>query len=51
MAQASVELMAKKLNSPSYKEGRIVIPGRLIIKESVSDISKGAEELGKAAML
>ena len=39
MADVSVELMAKKLNSPSYHEGRKVIPCKLVIKESALNIS------------
>lgn len=51
MAQVSVELMAKKLNDPSFSEGRKVIPGKLIIKESVSDISGGKKRVNEAKML
>lgn len=39
MADASVELMAKKLNYPNYHEGRKVIPCKLVIKESALNIS------------
>lgn len=51
MAQVSVELMAKKLNDPSFSEGRKVIPGKLIVKESVSDISGGKKRVNEAKML
>ena len=39
MAEVSVGIMAKKLADPSYTEGRRIISGRLIEKESVLDIS------------
>lgn len=38
MAEVSVEIMAKKLINPSYREGRRIIMGRLIEKESVFNI-------------
>jgi len=41
MAQISVEMISKKLSDPEYKEGRRVIGGKLIIKNSVFDINKG----------
>lgn len=40
MAQISVEMISKKLNDPEYKEGRRVIGGRLIIKNSVLDLNE-----------
>lgn len=39
MADTSVEVMMKKLADPSYMEGRTIISGKLIIKNSVLDIS------------
>lgn len=39
MAEISVELMAKKLADPTCREGRRIIIGKLIIKDSVLDIS------------
>jgi LacI family transcriptional regulator len=41
MAEVSVGIMAKKLSDPTYSEGRRIISGRLIEKESVLDISGG----------
>lgn len=38
MAAESVKIMAKKLSDPSHKEGRKIISGRLIVKNSVLDI-------------
>ncbi len=38
MAEVSVDIMAKKLLDPSYTEGRRIISGRLIVKNSVLDI-------------
>ncbi len=38
MASESVELMIKKLQNPDYTEGRRIISGKLIEKESVLDI-------------
>ena len=38
MAAESVDLMLKKLENPEYSEGRRIISGRLIEKESVLDI-------------
>ena len=38
MAEVSVGIMAKKLANPTYTEGRRIISGRLIEKESVLDI-------------
>ncbi len=38
MASESVDLMLKKLENPEYKEGRRIISGRLIEKNSVLDI-------------
>lgn len=42
MAGSAVEIMAKKLTSPGSKEGRTIISGRLIVKNSVLDISASA---------
>ncbi len=39
MAEVSVGIMAKKLADPTYTEGRRIISGRLIEKESVLDIN------------
>ncbi len=39
MAEVSVGIMAKKLADPGYFEGRRIISGRLIEKESVLDIN------------
>lgn len=39
MAEISVELMCKKLDDPTYTEGRRIITGRLIEKRSVLDIN------------
>lgn len=39
MAEVSVGIMAKKLADPTYREGRRIISGRLIEKESVLDIN------------
>ena len=39
MAEVSVGIMAKKLADPTYSEGRRIISGKLIEKESVLDIS------------
>lgn len=39
MASASVEIMERKLEDPTYREGRRIISGKLIIKNSVLDIS------------
>jgi LacI family transcriptional regulator len=41
MAEVSVELMVKKLANPSYSEGRRIISGKLIIKNSVLDLNGG----------
>ena len=41
MAEVSVELMVKKLANPSYSEGRRVISGKLIVKNSVLDLNGG----------
>ena len=40
MASEAVKIMAKKLSDPSYTAGRRIISGRLIIKNSVLDISE-----------
>lgn len=39
MAEVSVGIMAKKLSDPTYYEGRRIISGKLIEKESVLDIT------------
>lgn len=39
MASVSVEIMIKKLMDPTYTEGRRIISGRLLIKDSVFDIN------------
>ena len=39
MSSEAVKIMAKKLSDPSYTAGRRIISGRLIIKNSVLDIS------------
>ena len=39
MSSETVKIMAKKLSDPSYTAGRRIISGRLIIKNSVLDIS------------
>jgi LacI family transcriptional regulator len=39
MASASVEIIMKKLADSTYSEGRRIIGGRLIEKNSVLDIS------------
>ncbi|WP_297960460.1 LacI family DNA-binding transcriptional regulator [uncultured Ruminococcus sp.] len=39
MAEVSVGIMAKKLADPTYMEGRRIISGKLIEKESVLDIN------------
>ena len=41
MAEVSVELMVKRLANPSYSEGRRIISGKLIIKNSVLDLNGG----------
>lgn len=41
MAEASVELMVRKLADPTYTEGRKIISCRLVVKNSVLDISGG----------
>ena len=40
MASEAVKIMAKKLSDPTYSAGRRIISGRLIVKNSVLDISK-----------
>lgn len=40
MAEISVEIISKKLTDPAVCEGRRVISGKLIIKNSVLDINK-----------
>ena len=42
MASEAVKIMAKKLSDPSYTAGRRIISGRLIIKNSVLDISENS---------
>ncbi|MCQ2468998.1 MAG: LacI family DNA-binding transcriptional regulator [Ruminococcus sp.] len=44
MAEVSVDVMSKKLIDPSYSEGRRIIGGRLIVKNSVLDISTPSRE-------
>lgn len=39
MAEVSVGIMAKKLADPTYTEGRRIISGKLIVKESVLNIN------------
>jgi len=39
MSSEAVRIMAKKLSDPSYRAGRRVITGRLIVKNSVLDIN------------
>lgn len=39
MASVSVEIMIKKLMNPNYTEGRRIISGKLLIKNSVFDIN------------
>ncbi len=39
MSESSVELMVRKLSTPGYSEGRRIIIGKLIEKNSVFDIS------------
>ena len=41
MAETSVDLMVKKLADPGYKAGRVVISVKLVVKDSVLDISGG----------
>ena len=45
MAEVSVDIMAKKLTDPTYREGRRVISGKLIVKNSVLDIRNDHEAL------
>ena len=35
MAQATVDIIFKKLEHPDYSEGKRIIPGKLIIKKTV----------------
>ena len=44
MAEVSVKIMAKKLADPKYREGRRIISGKLIEKESVLDINGSYSE-------
>ena len=39
MATESVDIMMKKLDDPKYREGRKIISGRLIVKNSALDIN------------
>ena len=41
LAESSVQLIVKKLSDPSYREGRRVICGKLIVKDSVLDLHGG----------
>ena len=43
MAEVSVDIMAKKLIDPDYHEGRRIISGKLIVKNSVLDIRNDHE--------
>ena len=45
MAEVSVDIMAKKLVDPAYHEGRRIISGKLIVKNSVLDIRNEHEAL------
>ena len=45
MAEVSVDIMAKKLIDPTYTEGRRIISGKLIVKNSVLDIRNRNEAL------
>ena len=45
MAEVSVDTMKKKLIDPTYNEGRRIISGRLIVKNSVLDIRNDHEAL------
>ncbi len=45
MAEASVGIMSKKLADPQYREGRRIISGRLIEKESVLNMKKSYGEV------
>ena len=40
MAETAVDIMIKKLENPKYRAGRKIILGKLIIKNSVCDISE-----------
>ncbi len=39
MAETSVETIMKKLADPTHREGRIIISGRLIVKNSICNLS------------
>ena len=45
MAEVSVEIMSKKLVDPSYREGRRIICGKLIEKNSVLNIRGSYSEI------
>ena len=45
MAEVSVDVMSKKLIDPSYNEGRRIISGKLIVKNSVLDIRTPSREV------
>ena len=44
MATVSVDMMVRKLADPQYREGRRIITGKLIIKNSVLDIRGSYKE-------
>ncbi|MBR1591877.1 MAG: LacI family DNA-binding transcriptional regulator [Ruminococcus sp.] len=44
MACAAVEIMTRKICDPSYREGRKIISGKLIVKDSVLNIHGGCKE-------
>ena len=44
MAEVSVDVMAKKLIDPTFTEGRRIISGKLIVKNSVLDIRNDTHE-------
>ena len=43
MAQATVDIILKKLEHPDYSEGKRIIPGKLIIKNSVRQLQEGGK--------
>ena len=45
MAEISVDIIVKKLAEPSYTEGKRVIGGKLIIKNSVMAINGGGRDV------
>ena len=44
MAQATVDIIFKKLEHPDYSEGKRIIPGKLIIKNSVRRLQEHEHE-------